>query len=414
MVSLSWGLGKGRPCERAAATTGETGRSAALRPPERRPVARPEADVVSRLYEAVLERRDWPAALGALAGMVDASAAHMVRWSRDAPERITGGAVWNLAESHHDAYVRAWHRRDPRHAAFRRLAPGSIATDHDLLPAAAIAGDPFYREFLAGAGLRWGIVAEVPLEHDRALRVGLLRRPARGPFGAVEKAELAPVCPHLARVALVDERLRGADRERDGLRAALDRLSEATFLVDAEGTIAFANAAARNLVAADIGIHDADGRLTLARPRARDELARRIRATCLAPPAGMPPQGDTLSVVPAPERRPLTLTVLPAATRPGAPAGWAIVTIRDLDRPAPAAAAAEPLRALFDLTRAEAAVAAAVAAGRSPREIAADRGIATSTVRSQLAAVFRKTGTARQAELAVLVGRLTGPDRAVA
>lgn len=390
-------LGEARPCCGVIAGTGVSRRDAARRGAEAARMGRRDVDAtVSGLYEAVLEQRDWIAGIGLIAGMVDGAAAHMVRWSRDATDRVTGGAVWNLDASHHRDYALDWQYLDPRHAAFRRFGPGSIATDHDLLTEEAIAGSPFYQEFLADAGLCWALVAKVPLEQDGALHVALLRHPARGPFGAFEKSRLAALCPHLAR-------------------AALDRLSEATFLVDSEGVIGFANTAALALVDGARGVRDEGGRLGLAGHEARDRLARRIRAACLAAPAALP-GGDTFSVAPAHAGRRLSVTVLPAVTRPGTPAGWAVVTIRDLARPAPAAAAgaAGPLRALFDLTRAEAAIAAAVAAGRAPREIAEERGIATSTVRSQLAAVFRKTGTGRQSELAALVGRIAGDDRDVA
>jgi DNA-binding CsgD family transcriptional regulator len=57
------------------------------------------------------------------------------------------------------------------------------------------------------------------------------------------------------------------------------------------------------------------------------------------------------------------------------------------------------------LTASEARLALCIADGLDIAEIAAAHKIAESTARSQLKAVFAKTGTRRQAELGVLLAR---------
>ena len=68
---------------------------------------------------------------------------------------------------------------------------------------------------------------------------------------------------------------------------------------------------------------------------------------------------------------------------------------------------AEVIAAAFQLTAAEARIAAAVSAGRTPQQCAALLNIKVSTVRTQLVSVFRKTGTSSQAHLARLILPLT-------
>jgi DNA-binding CsgD family transcriptional regulator len=58
------------------------------------------------------------------------------------------------------------------------------------------------------------------------------------------------------------------------------------------------------------------------------------------------------------------------------------------------------------LTSAEAKVASLVAAGASPEEIAVELEVSRETVRNQIKAVFGKTETHRQSELAALVARI--------
>ena len=61
------------------------------------------------------------------------------------------------------------------------------------------------------------------------------------------------------------------------------------------------------------------------------------------------------------------------------------------------------LRALFDLSPAEAKLAAALASGRTLKQAADDAKIRISTARSYLDAVFRKTGTHQQSQLVALL-----------
>jgi DNA-binding CsgD family transcriptional regulator len=56
----------------------------------------------------------------------------------------------------------------------------------------------------------------------------------------------------------------------------------------------------------------------------------------------------------------------------------------------------------LDLTPAERDVGAALITGRSPAEIASSRGCSLHTVRSQIRAIYAKTGTRNRAELARL------------
>lgn len=66
----------------------------------------------------------------------------------------------------------------------------------------------------------------------------------------------------------------------------------------------------------------------------------------------------------------------------------------------------ETLRQLFGLTSAEARLAVHLAQGRTTDEIAAILRVCPTTVRSQLAAVFAKTQTNRQAALVALLARV--------
>ena len=82
----------------------------------------------------------------------------------------------------------------------------------------------------------------------------------------------------------------------------------------------------------------------------------------------------------------------------------ALVTITELaPRPAPAG---RHVTELFGLSKAEAELAIALLEGKHVEEIALERHVALSTVRSQLRSILRKTGLHRQGELVQLLGQL--------
>lgn len=94
--------------------------------------------------------------------------------------------------------------------------------------------------------------------------------------------------------------------------------------------------------------------------------------------------------------------VVTRMSRPGAP-DLAVIALFPACRDGEAA-----LAAMFDLTPAEARVAGCIAKGWSPKQIAHEHGVSTSTVRSQVSSLFEKTGAHRQADLMRLMVLATG------
>jgi DNA-binding NarL/FixJ family response regulator len=85
-----------------------------------------------------------------------------------------------------------------------------------------------------------------------------------------------------------------------------------------------------------------------------------------------------------------------------------LVTVRHDGAAAVRGAAA--VGAAYGFTRSETLVTEALALGRSPEAVAAERGVVVSTVRTQIRSLYAKAGVTRQAELVALVlGREPAP-----
>jgi DNA-binding CsgD family transcriptional regulator len=88
-----------------------------------------------------------------------------------------------------------------------------------------------------------------------------------------------------------------------------------------------------------------------------------------------------------------------------APDGTSIVAL--LDRESRSGPNPQTLQKMFGLTSAETNLALRLAQGDAPLEIARSWRLSRTTIRSQLASLFAKTETRRQAELVALLGRIS-------
>jgi DNA-binding CsgD family transcriptional regulator len=79
-----------------------------------------------------------------------------------------------------------------------------------------------------------------------------------------------------------------------------------------------------------------------------------------------------------------------------------LIDLQDVPQPKP-----HVLKVIFGLTESESNVAAAIARGDTPNDIAEARGISLATVRSQLASIYAKTTARRQSELISLLARVS-------
>jgi DNA-binding CsgD family transcriptional regulator len=221
-------------------------------------------------------------------------------------------------------------------------------------------------------------------------------------FSRDDRVMLEYLAPHLRRAVQMQRRFALAEAEKAGL----DGLPWSIVYVDAAGAVLSCNAAASEMFTAGDGLSTRRGQITAAQARETAGLLAAIRQAAVAtageaaPPAALALQRPSgrrpLAVVAAPVRRP--------AVRPGeAPA--VVLFIADPER------RAEPcqdvVRRLYGLTPAEARLACALLDADRLDDAAKTLGIGLSTAKTQLQAIFSKTGTCRQTQVVRLL--LSGP-----
>lgn len=193
--------------------------------------------------------------------------------------------------------------------------------------------------------------------------------------------------------------------------AGLDALPLGIAILAARGVLIHANPALEAMAAQRDGFALGNGGLLIGDAAARDALQHAV-GLVLAVQSGrirLLPDGTVLGIRRPSGKPPWLVQVLPVRRDGGEAPGeipGAVLLVTDT------AARRQPsqwlLQKLLGLSPAEAALAAALSAGQNLAEYARRRGVSRETLRSQLAAIRRKTGCRRQADLVALVLRLGG------
>lgn len=221
-----------------------------------------------------------------------------------------------------------------------------------------------------------------------------------GPFDRATKQALSKLSGRLSEVATLSSRLGRSILA--GSIQTLNHIRQPALGIDRNGFVLMANDCADQLFDDDIYIRD---RRILVRDRQASQLLDRVvdRLRVTSDLAAVPAE----PIVIRRERKvPVVVRVLPihgGARTPflGARALLTLVPLEPASGPTPAL-----LARAFGLTPAEARLAATIAQGKAPEQVAEELGIARTTVRNQLRAIFSKTNTHRQSELVALLAHL--------
>lgn len=213
------------------------------------------------------------------------------------------------------------------------------------------------------------------------------------PFDRDILEPIAEIAGRMARIVSIAEKVARAGAENEV--TTLESAGCAALLIDKHGRAVRANRRAEELFCSEFGIRN--GRLWTATTSSMARLERFLRDIELAKSIGSPFPAPIVIV-----RRGMPWLLIEAM--PVTSAGndlfegcRAILMVSDLAHPSITDKAL--LSIVFGLTNAEARLAAAICQGHDLNTAASAFGVSRQTLRSQLKAVFAKTGARRQAEL---------------
>lgn len=364
-------------------------------------------NLVGHIYDTALDASLWPSLLQNITDYTHTKAA-VFRISNVDTDHTYGGFTYGHDKAYLQAYQDHFIHIDPFRPALKHYPsgvfyPGQAAFPYDVLKKSEFFNDMFVANGLdytmGGFALRTGPVA---------YQLAVQRGKKDGDFTQEDLDHFSLLIPHLQRAFQIGERIGTLAHQKDITVQALDQLNTGIMLCNEESIVFHMNKKAEEILSSGYGLQLISGK-----PVSNDlqDSSRLRQLICNATNRGEPSSGAMTLSANSETLRPLSLLVAPLNSERcqhfcfNHNANCAAIFIGSppqIDSPD-----IEVIRMLYELTPAEARLAGALARGKSMDEICSFYQISVHTARTQLKAVFAKTGTTRQAELVNLI--LTSP-----
>lgn len=355
-------------------------------------------DAIDLLYDSVLDDGQWLIAVRALCDVLGARGTIYFAADREQgvlPQNEPTGIDARVDE----LYVAHYARTDPRVPPGLRVPVGEVHTGEMLVDPREFRKTAVYAELLTPYDIPRFLGFWVAKGPVRQSGFAFFRSARTGPFDRYECDRYSAVAPHVMRALRLRELLRKLRAERRIHLSVLDGLPFGTLLLDSAGGVLDASASAHGLFDANQALSIDDGRVHARHPD-DDRAFQRVLQATVAPSKRRQVPGGSVALRRMASSVPIRVTVFPVRVPdvfPGGPPPAAIVLIDD-----PSAAPASPaaaLKVVLGLTDAEAALATLVFMGLSLREASDRLGVSINTCKSQLKAIYTKTGCRTHVEL---------------
>ncbi len=353
-------------------------------------------DLINLCYECVLDEGAWKPMLERLAAATGHQmGALLFLDQRERRPQVT--SIHSCDPASVEAYNSYYHQYDPAKEVLVPRPIGSWYHDREDLGPRRIQRDLYYQEFHLPFGMNSISCIKLHEQADSGVYLSLLTAVGAALPQKQERDLLNRLSPHLLRAARMSNRLQALELDVARRDLLLERHTTPVWLLGAEGRVVFSNRQAElRLGRQQFPLQERQGRLHGGRldsrlqPLIRQALGREgNRRAGWLPLEGEP--ASQLLVTPVSDEQAL------AARYPGPMALLALLEHQPRS---------QFMTDVFQFTPAERRLAELLVQGLAPEACAVRLTVSINTVRTQLRALFRKTGTERQAELVSLLARL--------
>jgi DNA-binding CsgD family transcriptional regulator len=376
------------------------------------------SELVASLYDAAGNASAWSSIAGKIADAFDVASCSITARASPSSEASVLSSTENMSEKFLTEYSQHYHKKDDYFTRAAQRPLNIISGNDDLISDRELEQGEIYVDWLRHMSVHYLIGSVFSIDRSGGVgSIGVHREKSGGLFDTRAKAHLASLLPHLQRALALHARLTGLELAQAASLDALGRLGLGVIVVAVDGRILYASPVAEASLRRGTALRQSEHKLRTTDHRRQGALDRAIRAAALthsgAALSGHGAASNGTFALSQPDAPALSVFVSPLPEQfQHRAAGCAAVFIAEGDEAPRTLASA--LSALYGLTPAEARLAAALSGGESLNGVAERLGVSTNTVRTQLKAVFQKTGHTRQAELvraitANPVLRLHGP-----
>ncbi|WP_439861899.1 helix-turn-helix transcriptional regulator [Pseudomonas sp. MBLB4136] len=352
--------------------------------------------VIGEIYDGAIEPKQMAQTLRHLRTLYQANYVTLILRVPDQPDfslMIVAGEIAGEGEVTYQVYRQA-------ETPFTNQPPDQVFTVDDVMSRSEWDRSAYFQSYCAPQGVYHVMGADISTPDGGKLRFRITRPKSAPNFSAEERAFCQMLLPHIRRALHMHNLLDRSESLSELYSQAISRLSVATIVLDENGSVLRINPVAQEILDASDGLKLVGGRLEATYPSDNRELQQLIRnafakeshegggsaeAMSVARPSGQVSLGLVVETIPS-------LEWAEGKSKPAA-----VVYIRDA---VGKSLASEVItKQLFNLTRAETALAMELANGLSLEEAAEALNIRRNTARAHLRSIFSKTGVRRQTEL---------------
>ncbi|MDW3688840.1 helix-turn-helix transcriptional regulator [Cupriavidus sp. CV2] len=349
------------------------------------------------LYEGILDAQAWQQSLSTLSNIVGSAHASMIVRDTDR-DLMTVNEMVRPVQELFSAYEKEFHELDPGKLFAHNLSPGEWYIDARDFGEGSMQRSPFYRDFFHRFDLCSYAACLVERKPHYEVYFALQRSFSQGNFTPADVSALDWALPHMRSAMAMRDRTLGLSRLAQLSAQILERLSFGVIAFSPERRVLLSNGIGERWVRR-LDPAGKAGEWQLSR-----SLADLVTAAC-APHSTVPAHAAIarhasgacaqLIVLPLPPSHVFALPwQQPAAL---------VVIHEDAQTPAQLP---QLLREVYGLTPAEIRLASLLATGMGLPEASERLSVRHETARSQLKAVFLKTGASTQARLTRLLTQL--------
>ena len=369
---------------------------------------------VEAIYDASLDSSKWAVAIKAFGEAMQGSAIFVVFDKRiqKTPLMISQG----FDPDHLRDFTRHFANLNPYPAAGLQRATGTVLWAHDLIDPDTVRRTEYYNDFMRPAGVSVSFPGVKLVERDDQF-AAIAANPVssileQNPTAVARRIGI--LAKHVQRALEINRRVLTSENVADAFGAGLGSIKIAAFVLDRQRRILEANAPAEQLLHyAGVLKAEPSGFLRAERSSEEAELARSFNI------AGT----HGANIIRLSSRKSQDRFLACRLALDGADSAiqsarhdsmqsflvraWSLLLVWRIEG-APQIPA-EIIRSAMDVTLAEAKLIRALVSGSTLADYAEQSGLSVRTARNQLASVFVRTHTTRQADLVALVIRMLGP-----
>jgi DNA-binding CsgD family transcriptional regulator len=364
-------------------------------------------EVILKIHAAPLEPRGWYSVIQSLMGLCGAEKALMLTVGLTATARLWERSI-NFDPLTLQEYASHWATQDLLYLGAvkkDRVRPMVVSTDAQLIDRREYLASPYFNEFLKvndiEPQLNVCLTNPIPELDVGPAAITLYRGVGKESFDDRETSMLGRLAPHLSLAARPTWRIESLEMVEPLSRRALDEIRVPLFAVDFAGKVLLINSAGEGVIRAKrwiavVGNVLGPSRGLIGREALRQALSKLRLGT-----------GSSLLLTDGSSREQAVMTTMPLSSSLGIQVSRK--TVAGFVWIVPCSAEANSVKGLgrlFQLTPAETRLLQRMVDGMTLSDAAGSLQVSLNTARTQLKAIFRKTGRRTQGQLLALASRM--------